>query len=77
MLSCRYEPLHAPPGGLVGTPACADAGVFVLFSVLSDVRLTDSIHSADTARCVTISLASLESVCVCLYTCVFAPSMGV
>lgn len=64
--------LCATPRGLVGTRACVGTGVFVLFSALSDVRLTDSIHSADTARCMTISLASPESVreCVSVYVCV-------
>lgn len=79
MLSRRYMP-PCTPRGLVGTRACVSAGVFVLFSALSDVRLTDSIHSADTARCVTISLGlpgESVCVCVCLYMCVFALSMGI
>lgn len=59
--------LHAPPPPRVwGRGHVSAASVFVLFSTLPDVRLTDSIHSADTARCVTISPASLG----CVYTCV-------
>lgn len=36
--------------------------VFVLFSMLSDMRLTDSIQSADRARCMAIQWASLGDV---------------
>lgn len=48
--------------------ACASTSecVFVLFSMLSDVRLTDSIHSDGRARCMTIYPASLGGVRMCL-----------
>lgn len=49
---------------------CVCQHVFVLFSMLSHVRLTDSIASADSTRCVTIYLASLGELylnCVCVY----------
>lgn len=48
---------------------CASMCLF-LFSMLSHVRLTDSIESADSTRCVTIYLASLGELylnCVCVY----------
>lgn len=49
---------------------CVCQHVFVLFSMLSHVRLTDSIESADSTKCVTIYLASLGELylnCVCVY----------
>lgn len=60
---------------------CVCQHVFVLFSMLSHVRLTDSIESADSTRCVTIYLASLGGVVfkLCVRVCwvgrkVFDPS---
>lgn len=53
--------------------ACARASVFVLFSMLSDMRLTDSVQSADRARCVIISPASLGDVFgLCVRVCAHA-----